>query len=64
MDKNDELETLSFNMMKVDPKTAEMVGQYLENGRTRAMTFQQMVIFCTRNSFNPKIAPFRWEDGQ
>jgi len=56
---------LAMTNMKVDARTALMWEDYRQNSRrTKATIFQQMVIFCVRNNFNPATAPMEWEDSE
>jgi len=54
---------LSITSMTVDPRTILVWEDYRENSRrTKATIFQQMLIFCVRNNFNPLQAPMEWEE--
>lgn len=55
-------EIISFNMLNVDRKTAEVVTRYLKQGRTKAMTFQQLIIHAEKTGFDAATADLEWEE--
>ena len=56
---------MSLNAMKVDPRTEQIFNDMGEITMTsKAVRFQQMMIFCLRNGFNALTSAKNWEDGE